>query len=102
MSTTIRVYKDCGPYWDPDTDIHVLNNLADLIGWVRHYMSEEIPDCIAIYNNDNLIGGWLAEGDVEPDGEGGMYPIHCGYERVSPDSWHWTNNLFRHTCKVTQ
>ena len=69
--TTIRTYRDWGPYFKPETDIHVIQNLADLISWTRYYMTDAIPDYIAVYKDDLLIGGWSAQGDAEPDGVSG-------------------------------
>ena len=88
--TTIRIYKDWGPYFKPETDIHLIQSLADLIGWTKYYMTDAIPDYIAIYQDDQLIGGWEEEADAEPDYEnGGYYGIHCGFSRIKPNTFYW-------------
>ena len=100
--TTLRTYRDWGPYFKPETNIHPIQNLADLISWSRYYMTDAIPDYIAVYKDDLLIGGWSAQGDAEPDGEGGMYPVFCGFDRVKPESWEWDNYLFHLTNSIKQ
>ena len=88
--TTIRTFKDCGPYYNPETQIHLIQSLADLIGLAKYYMTDEIPDYIAIYQDDQLIGGWEEEADAEPDYEnGGYYGIHCGFSRIKPNTFYW-------------
>ena len=89
-TTTIRTFKDWGYYLKPETNIHLIQSLADLIGWSKYYMNEEIPDYIAIYQDDQLIGGWEEEADAEPDYENGGYiGIHCGFSRIKPNSFYW-------------
>ena len=98
--TTIRTFKDWGPYQNPDRQIHLIQSLADLIGWTKHYMTDEIQDYIAIYQDDQLIGGWEEEVDGEPDYDNGGYiGIHCGFSRIKPKSWTW-DQLFKHTHRI--
>lgn len=95
MTTTVHTYEDCGPYFDPCVMKYRANNLTDLLRHVRIAM-DDCVDSIAVFRDGNLIGAWDAQGDAEPDGEGGMYPVFCGYERVKPKSFCWNQilNLF--------
>ena len=95
MTTTVHTYEDCGPYFDPCVMKCRANNFKDLLRHVRMAM-DDCVDSIAVFRDGNLIGAWDAQGDAEPDGEGGMYPVFCGYERVKPNTSYWNQilNLF--------
>lgn len=90
MTTTVHTY--CGHYFDPEIEKFTANNLTDVLRHVRTAM-DDCVDSIAVFRDGNLIGAWDAQGDAEPDGEGGMYPVFCGYERVKPDSYYWNRLL---------
>lgn len=86
--TTVLTYEYCGPYSDPCVMQYRANNLTDLLRHVRIAMEDRV-ETIAVFRDGNLIGAWDAESDAEPDGEGGMDRIDCGYERVKPNSYCW-------------
>lgn len=88
MTTTIHTYEDCGPYFDPCVMQYRANNLTDLLRHVRIAMEDRVHS-IAVFRDGNMIGAWDAESDAEPDGEGGMDRMFCGYERVKPNSYCW-------------
>ena len=88
MTTTIHTYEDCGPYFDPCIMQYKVNNISDLLRHVR-IAKEDRVDSIAFFRDGELIGGWHLEQDAEPDGEGGMVPMFCGYERAKPGSFEW-------------
>ena len=99
--TTIRAYKDDGcPFWDSThREIHLIHNMADLIGWSKYYMKDDKFDYVAIYKDDQLIGGWEQETDWEYDGEIGHYCVGLAYSRIKPKSWTW-DQLFKHTHRI--
>ena len=86
MTTTIHTFEDCGPHYSFMK--YRANNLSDLLRHVR-IAQEDRVDSIAVFRDGMLIGGWHAQGDAEPDGEGGMVPMFCGYERAQPDTFDW-------------
>ena len=88
MTTTVHTYEYCGPYFDPCVMKYRANNFKDLLRHIRMAMDDRV-DFIAVFRDGNLIRAWDAQGDAEPDGEGGMYPVFCGYERVKPNSFCW-------------
>lgn len=92
MTTTVHTYEYCGPYFAPCVMKYRAHNLTDLVRHVRIAM-DDCVDSIAVFRDGNLIGAWDAESDAEPDGEGGMDRIFCGYERVKPDSYYWNRLL---------
>ena len=92
MTTTVHTYQDCGPYFDPCFMKYRANNFKDLLRHVRIAMEDGVTT-IAVFTDGNMIGAWEVQGDAEPDGEGGMYPVFCGYERVKPDSYYWNRLL---------
>ena len=100
--TTIRTYSDDGcPFWDSShTQIHLIQSLADLIGWTKHFMTDEHQNYIAIYQDDQLIGGWEQETDWEYDYESSShYCTGIGYSRIQPKSFDW-DQLFKHTHRI--
>ena len=100
-TTTIRAFKDDGcPFWDSThKEIHLIQNLADLIHWSRYYMEDDKFDYVAIYKDDQLIGGWEQETDWEYDGEIGHYCVGLAYGRPKPGSFEW-KKLYENTHRI--
>ena len=99
--TTLRAYKDYGcPFWDStQEEIHLIQNLSDLICWGRYYMEDDKYDYVGIYKDDQLIGGWQQETDWEYDGEIGHYCVGLAYCRLKPGSFEW-KQLHKNTHRI--
>lgn len=78
QAATIRTFKDYGPYFSAEKDTVVVGSLGSLIYIVRQAMEERM-DVIAVFHDDDCAGTWQREVEVEPDGEGGLMPVHDGY-----------------------
>ena len=92
MTTTVHTYEDGGHYFDPCVMKYRANNLTDLLRHVRIAMEDRV-ETIAVFRDGSLIGAWDAQRDAEPDGEGGMDRMDCGYERVKPNTYYWNRLL---------
>jgi hypothetical protein len=86
---TIRTFQDNGPYFAPTKGSYQVARLRDFVFHVRQAM-EDREDLIAVWDDDQCIGGWHANNDVDMDEDGFMVPVGFWYDRVKPDSWELT------------
>ena len=90
MTTTIKTYKDWGPYLHAARFDYEVTNLGDFIRQVRICMEDNDCDVIGVYHGDTFVGGWTQECDYEPDYEdGGYYCTSANYVRPQPNSFDW-------------
>ena len=90
MITTIKTYKDNGPYLHQERFDYTVDNLSDFIKQVRTIMESQDSDVIGVYHDDTFIGGWTQECDYEPDYDnGGYYCVSAEYVRPQPNSFDW-------------
>lgn len=75
--TTVRTYKNNGPYFDPTVMKYSATTLKELIFHARLAM-EDGEDYIAVFHDDQCVGAWENDAEPEPDGEGGWcMPSPC-------------------------
>jgi hypothetical protein len=92
MNTIIRTYTDNGPYFNPTTETITVGSISSFLYVVREAMEEGI-DTIAVFEEEECKGMWVADAEPEPDGEGSWYlPAPC-YELYRPGDisefmWH--------------
>ena len=70
MKTTVRTYRDNGPYWEPTVMIYQAASLRDVLFHTRLAM-EDGEHTIGVWHDDQCIGLWEDDSEPEPDGEGG-------------------------------
>ena len=98
MITTIKTFKNCGPYYDSERYDYTVDTLSNFIRQVRIIMEDNDAEIIGIYNDDVFVGGWTLEGDYEPDYDnGGYYCVSAEYLKARPHSFDW-NCIQRFCC----
>jgi len=103
MTTIIRSHKDEGPYYNDTRHNYTVSTIGNFITHVRSCF-EDRDDAILIEQDEQVVGLWLREPDVDCDCDGffevaGRYP---GDEYVldRPDYksfWNYVGYHFGHT-----
>lgn len=78
MKTTVRTYKDNGPYWEPTVMSYQAASLNDVLFHTRLAM-EDGEHTISVWHDDQCVGLWEDDSEPEPDGEGGWYMPRGNY-----------------------
>jgi hypothetical protein len=88
--TTVRTYKDNGPYFGASTMSYQAASISDILRHVRLAM-EDCEDTIAVFDQEGLCKGlWHREVEGHVDSAGDSIVDHDGYEMLRPKpSWTW-------------
>lgn len=103
MSTIIRSHKDEGPYYNDTRHNYTVSTIGSFITHVRSCF-EDRDDAILIEQDEQVVGLWLREPDIDCDCDGffevaGSYPGD-EYVLYRPDYksfWNYVGYHFGHT-----